>query len=186
MIACKKLLLLLSTVLAMKAGAQNIDGQLDSCNVIWDEPGPDSSASMPTGNGDIGLNVWVEKNGDLIFYIGKTDAWGAETRPEWDNWMKTGGVLMKLGAIRVSLTPSSLANGAAFRQMLRLHESEILVKEGGSTLRVWVDANHPVIRVEVSSPQATAVEVSLEDWRLHQGEGDTVLPGKTGSITWYH
>jgi Domain of unknown function (DUF5703) len=28
---------------------------------------------MPLGNGDIGINAWVETNGDLCFYIGKTD-----------------------------------------------------------------------------------------------------------------
>ncbi|HEY8967897.1 MAG TPA: DUF5703 domain-containing protein, partial [Puia sp.] len=38
--------------------------QLDSCNVSWNEPGPGPAESMPIGNGDIGLNVWVEKNGD--------------------------------------------------------------------------------------------------------------------------
>ncbi len=53
-----------------------IRAQLDACNLNWDSPGPSSAASMPIGNGDIGLNVWVETNGDLLFYIGKTDAWG--------------------------------------------------------------------------------------------------------------
>ncbi|HEY4205763.1 MAG TPA: DUF5703 domain-containing protein [Puia sp.] len=157
--------------------------QLDSCNVTWNEPGPDSTASMPIGNGNIGLNVWVEKNGDLVFYISKTDAWGAETRPEWDQWMKTGGVLMKLGAVRISQSPSPLTAGGPFIQTLRVHEGEISIKEGTASLRVWVDANHPVIRVEVDNPSA-ALKVSLDDWRLYQG--DTVLPGESGNITWYH
>ena len=43
--------------------------------VIWDSPSVDSKGSMPIGNGDIGLNVWVEPSGDLCFLIGKTDAW---------------------------------------------------------------------------------------------------------------
>ena len=30
---------------------------------------------MPLGNGDIGVNAWVEPSGDLLFYVGKTDAW---------------------------------------------------------------------------------------------------------------
>ena len=30
---------------------------------------------MPLGNGDIGMNVWVEENGDLLFFISKTDSW---------------------------------------------------------------------------------------------------------------
>ena len=52
--------------------------ELDGYNLTWDVPGPTSLQSMPIGNGDIGLNVWVETNGDLLFYIGKTDAWGQD------------------------------------------------------------------------------------------------------------
>ncbi|HVU53710.1 MAG TPA: DUF5703 domain-containing protein, partial [Puia sp.] len=158
--------------------------QLDSCNVTWNEPGPGATESMPIGNGDIGLNVWVEKNGDLVFYIAKTDAWGAETRPEWDQWMKTGGVLMKLGAVRIAQTPSPLTTETPFAQTLRLHQGEILIKEGSSTLRIWVDANHPVIRIEADNPNAT-LKVSLDNWRLGQ-DGDTVLPAQGNNITWYH
>ena len=43
-------------------------------------PATDSSGSMPLGNGDIGLNVWVEGDGDLIFHISKTDAWSGNAR----------------------------------------------------------------------------------------------------------
>lgn len=48
---------------------------VDSYNVVWSEPRIDSRDSMPLGNGDLGLNVWVEKDGDLLFYISNTDAW---------------------------------------------------------------------------------------------------------------
>lgn len=36
-----------------------------SYNVVWDLPSKDSSGMMPIGNGDIGLNVWVEDGGDM-------------------------------------------------------------------------------------------------------------------------
>ena len=49
--------------------------KLSEYNIVWESPSKDHHGSMPIGNGDIGLNVWVEKNGDLSFYIGKTDAW---------------------------------------------------------------------------------------------------------------
>lgn len=182
MIVCQVTALLF----ACSLHAQNLNDQLDACNVTWEEPGPGSAESMPIGNGDIGLNVWVEKNGDLLFYIGKTDAWGDGKKPEWDEWMKTGGVLMKLGAIRVSFDPSPLAGNASFRQVLRLHDGKILIKEGTTSLRVWVDANHPVIRIESNSQKPTALKVTLDNWRLGQGEGDTILPGKSNNITWYH
>ena len=165
-------------------GAFSILPLLDSCNVSWDEPGPGSAQSMPIGNGDIGLNLWVEKNGDLVFYISKTDAWGAETRPEWDSWMKEGGVLMKLGEVRISLTPSPFNGNTPFHQVLRLHDGEISIKEEEASFRVWVDANNPVIRVEANSPRPAGIKVSLNDWRL--GEGDSIIPAEKDRLTWYH
>jgi alpha-L-fucosidase 2 len=166
-----------------------INQQLDAYNVSWDTPGPSSSQSMPTGNGDIGLNVWVEPNGDLCFYIGKTDAWGAASATEKNTWIKAGGVLMKLGKVRVSVNPNPLLKlGTPFEQILKLHTNEIVVNEGAGDntvqLRVWVDANHPVIRVESKSVRPVSIKVTLDDWRINNG--DTILAKQANKIMWYH
>ena len=181
---------LLSLALASNAFAKAAqqDTLLNQYNVTWDTPGPTSAQSMPLGNGDIGLNVWVEKNGDLVFYISKTDAWGGELDAQKDPWMKQGGVLMKLGAIHVSVSPNPLAKSTAFKQILKLKNSEIIVQEGEGKsalkLRVWVDANHPVIRVEALSGSPVSVNVKLDNWRA--GITDTVLNNQTNQIAWYH
>lgn len=165
----------------------NIIPLLDACNVSWDVPGPTSAQSMPVGNGDIGLNVRVEANGDLAFYISKTDTWGG-AKYEQDPWMKQGGVLMKLGMVHISLSPSAFINGTNFRQILRLHSGEIEVREGNGNgeadYRVWVDANNPVIRIEMKSHSAVSIKVRLDDWRTEQG--DTILLNQNNKITWYH
>lgn len=167
---------------------QSFDTMLDKYNVQWDVPGPGSAQSMPLGNGDIGLNVWVEKNGDLVFYISKTDAWGGEPDAQKDTWMKQGGVLMKLGAIRVSVSPTPLTKSNVFKQILNLKNGEILVQEGrGSSsvnFRVWVDANHPVIRFETKSASPVTLNIKLESWRA--GLTDTVLNDQKNRIAWYH
>lgn len=159
----------------------------DAYNVQWNVPGPGSAQSMPLGNGDIGLNVWVEKNGDLAFYISKTDAWGG-TAAEQDPWMKQGGVLMKLGLVHISLKPAPVMKSVPFLQLLKLSSGEIEVTEGDAVsrnkFRIWVDANHPVIRVEAVSRRPVKVEVRLENWRT--GKGDTILSGQHNRITWYH
>ncbi|MDB5026171.1 MAG: hypothetical protein JWP78_3926 [Mucilaginibacter sp.] len=164
------------------------DTLLNAYNVSWDTPGPGSAQSMPLGNGDIGLNVWVEENGDLVFYISKTDAWGGELDAQKDDWMKQGGVLMKLGAIRVSISPGPLVNSSVFKQILKLKTGEILIQEGqGSSavhFRVWVDANHPVIRVETKSEHPVTANIKLENWRA--GLTDTILTGQQNRIAWYH
>ena len=89
---------------------------ISDCNVVWDSPSKNSWGSMPIGNGDIGLNVWVEENGDLLFYIGKTDAWSENAR------------LLKLGRIRVGVDPNPFKKGTTFRQELRLREGEIRIE----------------------------------------------------------
>ncbi len=91
---------------------------LDKYNVVWDTPSRDYNGSMPIGNGDIGLNVWFESSGELLFYISKTDAWSENAR------------LLKLGRLRVKLTPNPLAENVSFRQILRLREGEILIEVG--------------------------------------------------------
>jgi len=76
--------------------------ELDSYNVVWTSPSHDASGSMPIGNGEVGLNVWVEADGDLLFYISRTDAWSECSR------------LLKLGRVRLGLVPNPLASGHPF------------------------------------------------------------------------
>lgn len=168
--------------------------------LIWNRPGKDSSGSMPLGNGDIGLNVWVEEEGDLLFYLSKTDAWDENAR------------LLKLGRIRVALSPNPFAAGASFRQELDLARGAIRINStihhSRFTLLLWVDANRPVVRVEIESIQPIDARVSLELWRTaeRRREGaeahcdagrrspderevvypDTVLDAGTGALLWCH
>jgi len=155
---------------------------------------------MPLGNGDIGLNMWAEEEGDLLFYLSKTDAWDENAR------------LLKLGRIRVALDPNPLVAGATFRQELDLANGCIRIRSSihdqQSTILVWVDANRPVVRVEIESVKPIEVRVSLEIWRTAQrwregAEGhcdaglrspdarevvypDTVLDGGPDALLWCH
>jgi hypothetical protein len=127
---------------------------LDDCNVVWETPSQDSFGSMPLGNGDIGINVWVEPNGDLLFYIAKVDAFDA------------GHLLPKLGRVRLRTDPA--LDTTTFRQTLRLRDAAIEIEAGDATIRVWVDANAPVIRIhgESRSPlKATLIAESLRPWQ---------------------
>jgi hypothetical protein len=172
---------------------------LDQCNVVWDTPGGDSSGSMPIGNGDIGLNVWVEDNGDLLLLISKTDAWDENN------------LLVKVGRVRVSWPHAPFAKGAAFRQELKLQEGLIEVSGGegknATTVRVWVDANRPVVCVDAEGAQASAMTARLEPWRtetrsLNKEEAqatrqpeaenggqvtpDVIMEDGNGCVVWYH
>jgi len=158
-----------------------IETLLNSNNVEWNTPGPSSAQSMPIGNGDIGLNVWVENNGDLMLYIGKTDSWGPD--------IKGSKGLMKLGAVRVSFGTNLLSKGAPFLQTLKLAEGAIDIKQGtdqdGLQLRIWVDANNPVIRIEEKSTIPLIAKITLENWRKKR-DGDSLLTANSNTIVWYH
>ena len=185
--------------LADDAGAGTVQ-PLDSCNVIWDSPSQDHNGSMPIGNGDIGMNVWVEPGGDLLLLISKTDAWSENCR------------LLKLGRLRIKLSPNPFVDASSFRQVLDLGQGEILISGGRGgkavSLRVWVDAQRPVIRVEAEGATPFNMEARLEVWRTQRRQlgdkeinsayglqgapfpihvhPDTVLKDQRRRIVWYH
>ena len=119
--------------------------------VVWDSPSADSRGSMPIGNGDIGANVWVEPSGDLVLLLSKTDSWDEVSR------------LLKLGRLRIKLP--SVQN---FRQELRTADGEIRITADGLTARVWIDANRPVVRVEMDSTTLFTPTVVHETWRTRE------------------
>jgi hypothetical protein len=172
--------------------------QTPSYNVVWDSPSKDCHGSMPLGNGDIGLNVWALADGTLHLLISKTDAWDDNAR-----LVKVGEVVVRFDAALFS---------GKFHQELDLQTGSIFIKsESGnlkSEIRVWVDANQPLIHVTTDLP-ATA-ELAL--WRTNRAElahlecsdvmlnrkkpgqkeepefvePDTVLTGQKDRIGWYH
>ena len=89
--------------------------QRNPYKVTWNSPSKDSKGSMPIGNGDIGANVWVEENGDLLFFLSKGDAWSENGR------------LLKLGKVRVSLSPSPFSTGSTFTQTLDVKTGKIFI-----------------------------------------------------------
>ena len=135
--------------------------RLAEYNVIWESPSKDHNGSMPIGNGDIGLNVWVEEKGDICFYIGKTDSWG-------DN-----GRLLKVGKVRVTCEPAIIFQGSDFKQELDLHSGSIRIsssrdiggKKADFSLRLWIDANHPVIHLNHESSIPVKLTANIELWR---------------------
>ena len=175
---------------------------LDRFNVVWDSPSENAHGSMPLGNGDIGINAWVEENGDLVFYVSKTDAWDENAR------------LCKLGRVRVKFDPP-LAAKDGFRQELTLREGvmqiESRIQNSEFRIRLWVDADQPVVRVAAEATTPVRCRAEVELWRLRErplvsqedyGYGDgqspqaqayklTVLPDAVVTaaaprVAWYH
>ncbi len=166
-------------------------------NVTWHSLGANENDSMPIGNGSLGANVWTEANGDIVLLVSSPDAW-TET-----------GKLVKLGRIRIHLTPALSTGGSGFTQTLHLETGAIEIRDGASAARIWIDANHPALHVEAHTQQPAQMTVSLETWRedhsLHGAssekagmveldsddypvtfQADTILPAQQRKIAWYH
>lgn len=166
-------------------------------DVTWNAAGKNENNSMPLGNGDLALNVWTEQNGDIVLLLAKSDAWSEN------------GQLLKLGRVRVKLAPNPFAPPASLTQTLQLETGEVLIRAGKNVARVWVDANHPVVRLEVQTEQPVQLEARSELWRsnsYHLGgqavsragffewgdpKGlnfgpDTILPAQNNCVSWCH
>jgi hypothetical protein len=156
------LALLFALAPALSAPAQSpAPPTLDRYNLVWTSPGRDAAGSMPIGNGETGLNVWVEEGGDLCFYISRTDAWSETDR------------LLKLGRIRISFSPNPFEAERPFRQELNLREGriDITADEPATKLGVFVHAIGPDIHIigELAPPAAPAtITATLETWRTEK------------------
>jgi hypothetical protein len=160
----------------------------DTHNVVWTSPSKDYNGSMPIGNGDLAANLWVEPTGDLIFYLSKSDTWTGGTASH-------GPELVKLGRVRVRLDKPLYQAGADFRQELDLKTGSITIHSSLGAqkrdIRFWIDANRPVVHVDIQTSAACTAEVALESWRAEgkylQGgaQKDVVLPADGQTVRWY-
>jgi len=145
---------------------------LDGCNVVWKGPAIQGSFdSMPLGNGDVGLNVWVETNGDLMLYVSKVDAYDANH------------LLPKLGRLRLRTEPAlDIIN---VKTTLLLEQAAVEVIAGDARFRVWVDASAPVIRVQGHSPTPRKVSIMAESLRQWQNAADPLPGGGTAALLFH-
>ena len=174
--------------------------QLAAHNVVWDSPSQDMHGSMPIGNGDLAANFWVEPSGDLVFYLSKSDSWDGDQE------------LLKLGRVRIRLDKPFVRDGRPFRQELDLARGCIVVESGvgedKTTVDFWIDANRPVVNIQIKGAEAFTAQVTLEHWpketytnRPTQStdiaktnaaatpealRGDTILPAEDNTIRWYY
>lgn len=186
-------------VMAVEMTDSKLGENLNAYNVAWDSPSENSAGSMPLGNGDVGINTWVDKSGDLVLYISKTDAWDENAR------------LCKVGRVRVKFEPA-LQVDKAFRQELKLHNGVIQIdsqiQDQPVKILIWVDSNQPMVRVDAESAVAVSCRAEVELWRLrerpfgnddsHSGNGinqlpskpvvlpDVVVESKVPGVVWYH
>src|SRR5690606_13075119 len=126
--------------------------ELKDYNTIWEGQSQNSAESMPVGGGDIGLNVWVENN-SIYAYFSRSGTFDEHN------------TLLKLGRLKLELTPNPFEHGDGFRQELVLQDGYVKIQQNGVQVDLWVDVFDPVIHLEVESKHKIQAELSYENWR---------------------
>jgi hypothetical protein len=157
---------------ASRPDAARVPDELALYEPVFTTPGGDPSGAVPIGNGELGASVWVEANGDLCFYVARTDAWSETNR------------LLKLGKVRVRLEPSPFVAGAPFEQRLKLADGTLEIRGGAAgaeaKLVIAVDSERPVVRIVGGSAKPVVVRATLEPWRKERH----VLRGEELQSSW--
>lgn len=130
---------------------------LENYNQIWTTQSDNSSESMPLGGGDIGLNVWVEK-GDLYFYFSRSGTFDEHN------------TLLKLGRVKVSLSPNPFEGNEGFHQELVLKDGYISITQKDTKIKLWVDVFKPIIHLDLESENPLQMTASYESWRYKNRE----------------
>jgi hypothetical protein len=178
----------------------DLKASLRIATVEWHRASRFPADSLPIGNGDIGANVWVEPDGDVMIYISKTDAWDENGR-----LVKVGRLRLRVGH-GLSTAPGQLS--------WRLEPADAMVTIAGRCnagkveLRLWVDANEPVLRIAGLCDDKVGVEAKVEVLRPqrraplpHEEQGfydqtghldsvmiepDALVEDCQAGVMWYH
>jgi len=143
------------------AADSRYDHILKTYNVVWSSQSSNSGESMPVGGGDVGVNVWVENN-ELLFYIAQSGTFDENNE------------FLKLGRIRMRLSPNPFSQEGNFRQELNLCDGYVEISAGAGAvstgIKVWVEVFQPVIHVDIECNRPVSVEAAYEAWRTAKRE----------------
>lgn len=131
--------------------------ELKDYNTVWDIQSKNSAESMPVGGGDIGLNVWVED--DIVYaYFSRSGTFDEHN------------TFLKLGRLKLELTPNPFTQGDGFKQELVLEDGYVTIQQNGVQIKFWIDVFDPVIHLEVESKDKIQAKLSYENWRYKNKE----------------
>lgn len=138
----KKILCLAATLMSAYVMVNAQSDIVNDYSVVWNTPSENASGAMPIGNGEVGANVWMEENGNCLFYLSRTDAWSENSS------------LYKLGKVRISFYPALNPKEAEFKQRLNLEEGKIEFDvtdhDRKISLEFLVDSEAPVAYIKVN------------------------------------
>ena len=100
--------------------------RVKKCNISYRVLGKSDRSAMPLGNGELCTSVWTEDNGDICFYLSRSDALTELDRT------------VKLGMVRLPFTPNPFMNGN-YEQTLNIGDGYIIFRGKGTKIKMFVD-----------------------------------------------
>ncbi len=154
------LMVILLSFFALNCNQKIAKPSFEDYNILWDSQSANASESMPLVGGDIGCNVWVE-NGEILLYMQRSGS------------LSENGEYLKLGRIRLQLSPNPFESKSSFRQELLLNDGyiEIESKRGNSEeiqktlIKFWIEIDEPIIHIDIDARSEIDVNVGYESWR---------------------
>lgn len=120
----------------------------------WDAQSNSSAESMPLGGHSIGCNVWVE-NSEVLLYFQQSGCFDEN------------GSMLKGGRLRIGFGSDPFA--LSFLQELHLADGFIQIQgqaaRGKLSMRLWVNAQLPVIHIQAWADYELELSVQYENWR---------------------
>ena len=178
LLLCTSLLIFLTTAAVCVVDASNNSkdehppasshfGRLSWPNASWAD---DGTAQIPLGNGDVTAGVWVSnssststavsssKMGDLRLLISSSSAINENSQP------------VKTGVIRIRLDPPLIPPEASddqfsFCQTFDPTTASLTITTFYYKIVVYVDANAPMVRVDIDTTTTTTAAVTTSDTR---------------------
>ena len=101
----------------------------------------DELGSMPLGNGDVSMNVWVDQtSGALMWYLAKSDAFDANANP------------IKVMRLELAFDPPLWTPAVStFNQTLDVAGASVSITSSQYSVLIFVDANSDTAYVTASS-----------------------------------
>lgn len=130
----------------------DIINQIKTCNVTYHIPGKSDRSAMPLGNGELCVSLWVNEEGEICFYLSRSDALTELDRT------------VKLGMVKIGLHPNPFLEGS-YVQTLDVADGYIHINGKGANIDIFVDTQINRVIITGKSEEDVMIEASYFTWR---------------------
>ena len=126
--------------------------EIKKCNVSYHILGKSDRSSMPLGNGELCTNIWVDEEGQICFYLSRSDALTELDRN------------VKLGFFKINISPNPFI-GNKYEQTLDVADGYIKITGEDACIKVYIDPDKNQIVLNGEFESCVDVRASYYTWR---------------------